>query len=204
MTDAFEANRRLWEEWAALHPNTEFYNLEEFKRGGVRLRDYEIAHMGPVEGKALLHLHCHFGIDSLSWARLGASVTGVDYSANAIETATSLAAELDLTARFVQSDIYKLPEVLDDEFDVVYASRGVISWLPDLGSWMKVAAGFLKSGGIFYLNEIHPVTYIFDDEGPTELVIKYPYFERDAPLRFETEGSYADPTADIKEEFVYG
>ncbi|MEA2446920.1 MAG: hypothetical protein QOK47_557 [Actinomycetota bacterium] len=204
MTEAFDANRRLWEEWAALHPDTEFYDLAGFKRGGVRIRGYEIEHVGPVADKDLLHLHCHFGIDSLSWARLGARVTGVDYSANAIETATALAAELGLDARFVESDIYKLPEVLEGEFDVVYASRGVLSWLPALGPWMKVAADFLRPGGIFYLNEIHPVTYVFDDEGPTDLRIKFPYFELDEPLRLETEGSYADPTADIKEKFVYG
>jgi ubiquinone/menaquinone biosynthesis C-methylase UbiE len=204
VTEAFEANRRLWEEWAALHPQTEFYDLDSFRRGGVRVRDYEIEHVGPVEGKELLHLHCHFGIDSLSWARLGANVTGVDYSANAIATATALAAELGLEARFIQSDIYKLPEVLEGEFDCVYASRGVISWLPDLDPWMAVVARFLKPGGIFYLNEIHPLTQIFDDEGPTEPVIRFPYFERAEPLRFKTEGSYADPTADIKEKFVYG
>lgn len=204
MTDPFSANRQLWEEWAALHPGTEFYALEGFKQGDVRIRDYEVDHVGDVSGKDLLHLQCHFGIDTLSWAWLGARVTGADYSENAIATATALADELGLDARFVCSDIYKLPDVLQGDFDVVYASRGVVGWLPDLPAWMKVAASFVRPGGIFYLNEVHPVAGVWDDsDEATDLRLLYPYFEGREPIVFATEGSYADRTASIEQEVEY-
>ena len=151
-----------------------------------------------------MHLQCHFGIDTLSWARLGARVTGADFSETAIATATSLADELGLEARFVCSDIYKLPDVLDGEFDIVYASRGVIGWLPDLPGWMRVAAHFLRAGGIFYMNEVHPVAQVWNDtDEATELDLVYPYFERDEPMTFEVEGSYADRDAEIKQRTEY-
>ena len=116
-----------------IHAAGDFYDLEGFKAGGVRLRPYEIEMVGDVAGKSLLHLQCHFGIDTLSWARLGARVTGADLSPAAIELARSLAVELGFPeARFVESNLYDLPAALDGEFDVVYTSRGVLGWLPDI------------------------------------------------------------------------
>jgi 2-polyprenyl-3-methyl-5-hydroxy-6-metoxy-1,4-benzoquinol methylase len=124
MDDYLAANRALWDEWTAIHQSSSFYDLEGFKRGGSRLRDYEVDEVGDVTGKSLLHLQCHFGIDTLSWARLGARVTGADFSQRAIQLARSLAAELHLEATFVRADLYGLPAVLDGQFDVVYTSRG--------------------------------------------------------------------------------
>jgi 2-polyprenyl-3-methyl-5-hydroxy-6-metoxy-1,4-benzoquinol methylase len=130
---AFEANRSLWEVWTRIHAAGEFYDLEGFKAGGVRIRPYEIEMVGDVAGKSLLHLQCHFGIDTLSWARLGARVTGADIAPSAIELARSLAIELGFPeARFVESNLYDLPSALEGEFDVVYTSRGVLGWLPDI------------------------------------------------------------------------
>src|SRR6266487_4596857 len=101
------ANRALWDEWTGIHETSDFYDLDGFRQGGVRLRDFEIEDVGPVDGKSLLHLQCHFGIDTLSWARLGARVTGADFSEKAVELATRLAAELDIDdARFVRSNVY--------------------------------------------------------------------------------------------------
>jgi SAM-dependent methyltransferase len=166
MDDYLAANRALWDEWTAIHEASSFYDLEGFKAGrsggsggsgGSRLRPYEVAEVGEVGGKSLLHLQCHFGIDTLSWARLGARVTGADFSHRAIELARSIAAELDLDATFVRSDLYDLPSVLDGQFDVVYTSRGVLGWLPDLERWAAVVAHFLRPGGVFYITEIHPV-----------------------------------------------
>ena len=111
---SFAANEALWNAWTAVHSTGDFYDLEGFKAGGVRIRPYEIEMIGDVAGKSLLHLQCHFGIDTLSWARLGARVTGADLSPDAIELARSLADELGFPdARFVRSNLYDLPDALD-------------------------------------------------------------------------------------------
>jgi SAM-dependent methyltransferase len=194
-----DANRTLWDAWTKVHETSAFYDLEGFKRGGVRLRDYETEEVGPVAGRDLLHLQCHFGLDSLSWARLGAHVTGADFSAEAIALASSLAAELELDARFVESDIYDLPTRLEGDFDVVYTSGGVLGWLPDIQRWAEVVARFVRPGGIFYVTEVHPVfqAFEYDGVGPGEIKLQYPYWEHATPLSFKVQGSYADRTADV-------
>jgi ubiquinone/menaquinone biosynthesis C-methylase UbiE len=204
---AYEANRALWEAWTAVHAEGEFYDLAGFRAGGIRLRDEEIEAVGDVRGKTLLHLQCHFGIDTLSWARLGATVTGADFSPAAIRLARELAADLGFAdARFVESNVYDLPANLDGEFDVVYTSRGVLGWLPDIAGWARVVARFVKPGGIFYISEAHPVFQAFENEGvePGELRLAYPYWEHRDPLVFEVHGSYADPTADVGEQREHG
>ena len=205
--DPIRANNALWDEWTAIHERSEFYDLEGFKRGGIRLRPYEIEEIGPVEGKDLLHLQCHFGIDTLSWARLGARVTGADFSEAALALARSTAAEIGIAdARFVRSDLYELPAALEDDFDIVYTSRGVLGWLPDIRRWAEVVAHFVRPGGIFYITEIHPVGQAFEDEGvePGELRLTYPYWEHREPLAFPVEGSYADESAVVATPTQYG
>ncbi len=198
------ANRALWDEWAVINARSAFYDLEGFKRGGVRLRPYELEEVGDVAGKSLLHLQCHFGIDTLSWARLGARVTGADFSERAINLACSLASDLGIEARFVCSDILALPATLHGEFDIVYASRGVLGWLPDLRRWAQVIAHFLRPGGLFYITEIHPVAQVWDDdEGVSELRLRYPYFERPEPLEFPVRGAYADRSAHVEQSVEY-
>ena len=197
---SFDANRSLWDAWTAVHATGDFYDLEAFKAGGVRLRPYEIELVGDVAGKSLLHLQCHFGIDTLSWARLGAVVTGADLSPAAIELATKLASELGHPeARFVLSNVYDLPANLDGSFDIVYTSRGVLNWLPDIRAWAEVVSHFIAPGGIFFITEAHPVMNVFENEGvrPGELRLAYPYWEHRDPLVFPVQGSYADPTADV-------
>jgi ubiquinone/menaquinone biosynthesis C-methylase UbiE len=197
--EALRSNRELWDVWTKIHVGSEFYDVESFRDGRrpIRVEDYEIAEVGSVEGKRLLHLQCHFGLDTLSWARLGADVTGVDFSEQAMAAARALAAEVGIPARFIQSDVYKLPEVLDEQFDVVYTSCGVLGWLPDIEAWARVAARFVRPGGFLYVTEIHPVAQVFDDEGvePGQLRLRYPYWSHAEPLRFEVKGSYADPDA---------
>jgi SAM-dependent methyltransferase len=202
MDDYLAATRALWDEWTAIHETSSFYDVEGFKAGGSRLRAYEVDEVGDVAGKSLLHLQCHFGIDTLSWARLGARVTGADFSEPAIELARSLAGELGLEATFVSSDLYDLPAVLDGRFDVVYTSRGVLGWLPDLERWAAVVAKFLRPGGLFYITEIHPVAQVFADE--PGLRLGYPYFPRREPLAIPVQGSYADPTAEVRQPVEYG
>ena len=156
-----------------------------------------------MTGRSLLHLQCHFGIDTLSWARLGARVTGADISPSAIELARSLAVELGFPeARFVESNLYDLPSALEGEFDVVYTSRGVLGWLPDIRAWARVVAHFVAPGGTFFITEAHPVMNVFENEGvaPGELRLAYPYWEHEAPLIFPVTGSYADPDADVGDE----
>jgi SAM-dependent methyltransferase len=195
---AIGENQALWDEWAAIHETSDFYDLAAFKRGGVRLREYELEEIGPVDGLELLHLQCHFGIDTLSWARRGARVTGVDFSATAVALARRVAADVGFPeARFVQSDVYDLPTVLEADFDLVYTSRGVLGWLPDVAGWARVVAHYVRPGGRFYINEIHPIAQALETEGvgPGELRLAYPYWEHDAPMTFPVEGSYADRTA---------
>jgi SAM-dependent methyltransferase len=199
MDDALRANRQLWDAWTKIHVASSFYDVETFRNGerGIRLAEYERDEIGSVEGKRLLHLQCHFGLDTLSWARLGATVTGADFSEEGIATARSLAVELGILATFVVANLYGLPEALDDRFDIVYTSRGVLSWLPDIAGWARVAAHFVKPGGFFYVTEIHPVALAFENEGvgPGELRLAFPYWSRREPLKFDVKGSYADRTA---------
>ncbi len=204
--EALRSNRRLWDAWTTINAASRFYDVDSFRTGErpIRLADYELEEVGDVHGRSLLHLQCHFGLDTLSWARLGANVTGVDFSDQGIDTARALAAELGIPSRFLVSNVYDLPDVLDGQFDVVYTSRGVLCWLPDIDGWARVAAGFVKPGGFFYVTEIHPVAVALDDGDvkPGELRLAYPYWSHLEPLRFDVKGSYADrdaPTAGLVE-----
>jgi SAM-dependent methyltransferase len=205
--EAVRANEELWDEWTKIHEGSEFYDLEGFKRGGIRLAGHEVAEIGDVRALELLHLQCHFGIDTLSWARLGAKVTGADFSQAAVELASRTAAEMGITdARFVRSDLFDLPDVLDGDFDLVYTSRGVLGWMPDIRRWADVVAHFVRPGGRFYITEIHPIAQVFENEGvaPGELELVYPYWEHRAPLAFDNVGSYADPDAPVSVPKEFG
>src|SRR6476661_801270 len=127
-----EENRLLWDELVPVHAASDFYDLAAFREGGSTLRPIEIRELGDVNGKRLLHLQCHFGMDSISWARRGANVVGVDFSPAAINLASELAREERVAAEFICSDLYDLPDKLDGRFDVVFTSYGVLTWLPDL------------------------------------------------------------------------
>jgi len=198
MDEFLRANQKLWDSLTPIHEKSDFYEMESFLNGKCTIEKIDVRELGDITGKSLLHLQCHFGQDTLSWARRGAKVTGADFSEKAIELAGSLADKLAIDAHFVCCNLYNLPEHLTGEFDIVYTSGGVITWLPDLAGWGKVVAHFLKPGGIFYIREFHPTQYIFaDDEQATAPRVHYPYFRPDQPLRFEDWGSYADRNADV-------
>jgi SAM-dependent methyltransferase len=197
MNEYLNSNRELWNAWTRVHVKSKFYDVDAFKRGETRLDNVVREGVSDVRGKALLHLQCHFGLDTLSWARLGAQVTGVDFSDEAIAQARALARETGIDANFICANIYDLPNQLAGQFDIVFTSHGVLSWLPDLNEWGKVIAHFLKPGGLFYICEAHPTAYIFDDENPDDLRVRYPYFHSSEPGAAKVKGSYADRNADV-------
>jgi 2-polyprenyl-3-methyl-5-hydroxy-6-metoxy-1,4-benzoquinol methylase len=179
-------NQRAWDAQTAVHYESDFYDVASFKAGRNTLRPFEQEALGDVAGKSLLHLMCHFGQDTLSWARLGAEVTGVDFSAESIGFATGLASDLGLDARFLQANVYDLPEDLDGAFDLVVMTYGVLIWLPDLDEWARGVARCLKPGGTFFVAEFHPVMTLFDEE----LSLGKSYF-REGPAEREVQETYA-------------
>ena len=196
--DAYrEANRALWNAWTRINLRSAMYDVEAFAAG--RGRDLDpVARAGPgdVRGKSLLHLQCHFGMDTIRWARHGATVTGVDFSEESVTAARALAARMGVPATFVHCDLYDLPATLAGRFDVVFTSHGVLGWLPDLDRWAQVIAHFLSPGGIFYIVEAHPLLQIFDDRvAEPALRLLYPYFHGPEPVRDEHPGCYSTPDA---------
>ena len=188
----YAGNRQAWDTLAEMHFKSDYYDVKGFLEGGNTLRAIERAALGDVTGKRLLHLQCHFGMDTLSWARLGARVTGVDFSPAAIELAERLAREVGIEARFVCSNVEDLPERLTGLFDVVFTSYGVLCWLKDLRKWARVVSHFLEAGGRFLLVEGHPTLHMFgDDKTVTDWKLAHPYFESAGPMRMMCEGSYA-------------
>jgi SAM-dependent methyltransferase len=157
-------NRANWDDRVPVHLASEFYDLDGFRSGASSLRPFEVAEAGDVAGKRLVHLQCHVGLDTLSWARNGALVTGLDFSEPAIEAARSLAADLGIDASFVAADVYDAVAALDGQrFDVVYTGVGALVWLPDVPRWAQVVTALLEPGGFLYLLEGHPFAQVLDD-----------------------------------------
>jgi len=190
----FNANQQLWNQRTMVHKDSSFYNLKGFKAGENVLTPIELNELGDVSGKKMLHLQCHFGMDSLNWARLGAIVTGVDLSDVAIKEAKQLTNELEMQATFICSNVYDLKNHLHEKFDIVFTSYGTIGWLPDLDKWASIIAHYLKPGGIFYIAEFHPVVWMFDDDFSH---IKYFYDNREV-IVMENEPTYTDNPDQIK------
>lgn len=185
-------NRALWDELVPIHVASAFYDVEGFLRGGSTLRPFELEEVGDVEGLTLVHPQSHFGLDTLSWARRGARVTGLDFSRPAISAARQVADEAGLEAEFVESDVYGAVNALGGRrFDLVYTGRGALNWLPDIERWARVMAALIAPGGRLYLTEFHPFAHVFADD---ELTVAYPYFHLH-PFVWDEPGSYADPDA---------
>lgn len=193
-----EINRNSWNNRLEAHLKSEFYDLDGFLKGKSSLNSIEIDRLGELSGKTILHLQCHFGQDSLSLARLGAKVTGVDLSDKAINTAKALAEQLKIDADFICCDIYDLPQHLDRQFDIVFTSYGTIGWLPDLEKWGKLIAQYLKPNGKFLIVEFHPVVWMFDNDFDK---VAYNYFNVVPIVETET-GTYADKSAPIHQQSV--
>jgi SAM-dependent methyltransferase len=184
-----DANRQLWDDRVDVHLRSDYYDVGGFRQGRCTLRSIELEELGDVAGRSLLHLQCHFGLDTLSLARMGARVTGVDFSEPAVALARSLAGELGIEARFIESNIYRLTWVLREQFDVVFTSHGVLTWLPDIPEWARVVARFLRPGGTFVVVDGHPMASCFHEEDG-RLELRYPLFSQ-APSELLTNTTYA-------------
>lgn len=198
----FSANKDAWNKRTAVHKDSFFYDLEGFKKGKSSLNAIERKDLGDVSGKKLLHLQFHFGLDTMSWEREGAIVTGVDISEDAITLARSVAEETKLNARFVCANIYDLANpaiiaahesLVEGSFDIVFTSYGTIGWLPDLQQWAAIIARYLKPGGLFYMADFHPVLWMMDTRFEK---IAYDYFNTSV-IEEETSGTYTDRNAPI-------
>lgn len=202
-----ETNRALWDERVPIHVDSDFYGVEQFLAGQSKLRFFEHDELPPLAGKRLLHLQCHFGLDTLSLARLGATVTGLDFSQPALDAAADLARRAGIeSTRWVQSDVYAAREALGGErFDIVYTGGGAINWLGDIERWARVVADSVAPGGTLYMWEFHPVSDIFDDERDDGLLVAiHPYFtDPDAPLRWDTPGTYTDGGESLQQTVTY-
>lgn len=196
--DYIEKNRFSWNQRTEVHITSEFYDVPGFLNGKSSLQDIELNMLGDIKGKSILHLQCHFGQDSLSMARMGAKVTGVDLSDKAIAKANELAEQMQLDASFICCDLYDLPKHLSQQFDIVFTTYGTIGWLPDLDKWAAIVSRYLKPGGHFIFVEFHPVIWMFDDAVEK---VGYNYFNA-GPIEESQEGTYADKNAPMKVEYV--
>ncbi|MBP6586250.1 MAG: class I SAM-dependent methyltransferase, partial [Flavobacterium sp.] len=198
LPDYININKETWNKKTAVHIASDFYNNEAFLNGKSSLNHFEIDLLGDVSQKKILHLQCHFGQDTLSLARLGAKVTGIDFSDQAIEKAKEYSKQLDLDATFICCDVYDTPNYLDEKFDIVFTSYGTIGWLPDMDKWAAVVSHFLKPEGKFVFVDFHPVVWMFDDDFKE---VFYNYFKSE-PIIEEETGTYADKKASLIQKTI--
>jgi SAM-dependent methyltransferase len=196
--ESFAINKARWSEVVEIHARSPFYRVPQFLKGEDVLYPIESAEIGPLQGKRLVHLQCHLGLDTLCLARRGAIATGLDFSPQAIAKAEELSRASGIPARFVEGNVYDTPKLIAERFDVVYVTWGAICWLPDIARWAEVVAHMLAPGGFLYLLEGHPFALTLEQreaEGP--ILSAYDYFPRPEPLVSHDDGSYADPEAKL-------
>ena len=200
-----EVNRRYWDSLVPVHAASRFYDVSGFLAGGTSLLDIERRAVGDVDGKTLLHLQSHFGLDTLSWARLGADVVGVDFSPVAVAEARRLAEEAGLWSQsnFEEGNVLALRSVVDGKFDVVFTSHGTITWLADLRPWAEGIARSLKPDGFFYIVDTHPAGLLFEADGDGALMRQHHYFHREEPLLIPKQPDYADPSHSTLPSFAW-
>jgi SAM-dependent methyltransferase len=201
--ERLEANRANWDDRTAIHLESQFYDVEGWLREarGPRAREREA--LGDVAGLRLLHLQCHFGLDTLAWARVGAQVTGLDFSPAAVDAAREIAARAGLADRatFVCADVYDAVDVLSRAtFDVVYVSAGALCWLPSADRWASQVGALVAPGGRFYLHDAHPVAWALADD---ELRFAHTYFEEPEPFTIETDETYTDADRPLHAKRIY-
>lgn len=193
-----DANQDFWNAYADLHVDSDFYDMPSFITGRNSLNNIELDLLGDIKGKRVLHLQCHFGQDTISLARMGASVTGVDFSEQAIGTARKLADQLKADAEFVCCNVLELDQHLEGQFDLIFTSYGTIGWLENLGKWGQLIRHYLKPEGQFMMIEFHPVVWMYDEDFNE---VAYSYFNREE-IKEEVDGSYAAPNAAVVKKYV--
>ena len=192
MKEYLDINRKLWDHWADLHPRSDFYDAEAFRNNPMTLHEIEMGLLPELAGKKVLHMQCHFGQDTLSLKTLGAAeVWGLDFSPVALREAAALAQDLDMEANWGLANATEIQKALLGQFDLVFASYGVLGWHPDIKPWMDAAFSYLKPGGELIMADFHPVLWILDEHFEH---IAYPYFNTGV-IEEEHEGSYASPEA---------
>ncbi|MGZ4592084.1 MAG: class I SAM-dependent methyltransferase [Actinomycetes bacterium] len=208
MGDYFDANRAMWDERAPAHATSPDYAVERFVADPTFISDvvrFDLPRLGDVSGLRGVHLQCHIGTDTISLARLGARMTGLDFSGAAVEQARSLAERTGTDADFVQSDVYSAAEVLGAEaFDLVFTGVGALCWLPDIRRWAGVVSALLHPGARLFLREGHPMLWSLEDTPDDgRLVVRYPYFERPEPDATVEEGTYVETDATFSANLSY-
>jgi SAM-dependent methyltransferase len=200
VSDYRELNRASWDERAPAHAASPDYAIERFVRDRDFVSDvvaFDRPRLGDLRGVRGVHLQCHIGTDTLSLARLGARMTGLDFSAASIGEARRLAERTGTAIRFVEAEVYDAVECLGAAaFDLVFTGVGALCWLPDIRRWAGVVAALLRPGGRLFLREGHPMLWTLAD--PREdglLVVEHPYFERDEPMVWDEPGTYVQTDA---------
>jgi SAM-dependent methyltransferase len=196
--DYIKTNKQTWNNKTAIHIESEFYNNKSFLEGKSTLNSIELSLLGDLNNKRILHLQCHFGQDTMTFSRLGAKATGIDFSDKAIEKARAFSEKLNLDTTFICCDIYDIPNHLDENFDIVFTSYGTIGWLPDIDKWAAVVSHFLKPKGRFIMADFHPVIWMFDNDFKK---IFYSYFNIESIIEFES-GTYADKNSKIETKTI--
>jgi SAM-dependent methyltransferase len=195
VTDWLELNRTNWDSRVPVHVASSFYDLDGFRSGRDTIGPLQAAEVGDVRGKRLVHLQCHIGLDTLSWARRGAVVSGLDFSAAAVSVARSLAADLGIPATFVESDVYSASSAFGDaRFDVVYTGIGALCWLPSVTRWASVVSSLLAPGGFLYIIEGHPFVQVLEQGDDGSLVVSHDYFDPSGSVE-DYEYTYTDGPA---------
>jgi SAM-dependent methyltransferase len=193
--DHLGTNLTNWEARVPIHAGSREYGLERYVEDPAHLSAvvaFDAPLLGDLSGQRAVHLQCHLGTDTLSLARLGAETTGVDFSPSALAVARDLAARAGPPVRYVESAVDDVPARLPERFDLVYTGVGALNWLPSVRRWAEVVAGLLAPGGRLHLREGHPALWAIDEtRGDGALVLDLPYFETDAPIRWEDERTYA-------------
>lgn len=203
LDQSFATNRANWDERAPIHAAATSYGVEQFIADPEHLSDvvrFDRERLGELTGLHGVHLQCHIGTDTLSLARLGAEMTGLDFSAASLAEARRLveAAGQGQQLRFVESNVYDAPHALGNQtFDLVFTGIGALCWLPSIERWAEVVAQLLAPGGRLFIREAHPMLYSLDETRLDDLVVKYPYFETKSPLVWDDESTYADASAHI-------
>jgi SAM-dependent methyltransferase len=213
MTDYRSVNRASWDERAPAHAASPDYAVQRFVDDPEFLSEvvrFDLPLLGEVTGLRGVHLQCHIGTDTVSVARLGARMTGLDFSGPAIAEARELARRTGSETDFVEAEVYDAVEVLGGErFDLVFTGIGALCWLPDIRRWAATVAGLLRPGGRLFLREGHPVLWSLADVRPDGLLtIEYPYFEQEEPTVWDEGGTYVQTdvefTANLTHEWNHG